>query len=169
MAAPTLYLVDTSVWIPLLRRSPADSSLAQRVAGLIAADAVATSGFVRFEVLRGARDEQHLDHLRTMLDGLHQLPTPEDLWDDAASLGVRMRRAGIVTQSSDLLIAAVALRAGATLLHGDRDFDVIAQHAPLNVESHLFSGPLKNAVTLSEAKGPYPRPGTDSTSLRSSK
>jgi predicted nucleic acid-binding protein len=71
------------------------------------------------------------------MDGLQHLPTAEDTWDDAAVLGMRMRRAGLVTQSSDLLIAAVGLRAGATILHRDRDFDLIAKHAPLKVESHL--------------------------------
>jgi predicted nucleic acid-binding protein len=32
---------------------------------------------------------------------------------------------------SDSLIAAVAMRIGASVLHADRDFEVIAKHAPL--------------------------------------
>jgi predicted nucleic acid-binding protein len=31
------------------------------------------------------------------------------------------------------VIATVAIRTGATLLHGDADFDAIARHAPLVV------------------------------------
>jgi predicted nucleic acid-binding protein len=106
MLAPTVYLVDTSVWIPLLRRSPPHEALATRVTNLIRADLVATTGLVRLEVLRGARDEAHLARLRTMMDGLQQLPTSEHTWDDAAMLGMRLQHAGLVTQSSDLLIAA---------------------------------------------------------------
>jgi hypothetical protein len=33
------------------------------------------------------------------------------------------------------LIAAVAMRHGATLLHRDQDFEVIARHTPLRVAS----------------------------------
>lgn len=137
ISAPTVYLVDTSVWIPLLRRSPPHEALATRVTNLIRADLVATTGLVRLEVLRGARDEAHLARLQTMMDGLLQLPTTEHTWDDAALLGMRLQHAGLVTQLSDLLIAAVALRAAATILHRDRDFDLIAEHVPLQVESHL--------------------------------
>lgn len=32
------------------------------------------------------------------------------------------------------LIAAVAIREGATLLHADRDFDTIARHTDLQIE-----------------------------------
>lgn len=111
--------------------------MAQRIAALISANVAATCGVIRFEVLRGARDERHFDQLRSMLDGLHQLPIPEALWEEAAALGMQTRRAGLVTQSSDLLIAAVATRAGAVLVHRDRDFDLIAGHSHLKVESHL--------------------------------
>ncbi|MGZ5294241.1 MAG: PIN domain-containing protein [Actinomycetota bacterium] len=34
----------------------------------------------------------------------------------------------------DCLIAAVAIREGATVLHADRDFDVIARHTDLRIE-----------------------------------
>jgi predicted nucleic acid-binding protein len=137
VTAPTLYLLDTSAWIPLLRRSPREVRLANRAGLLIQSDQVAATGPVRLEVLRGARDEAHLAQLRDLLASLQQLPTTEETWDDAAVLGVRLRRAGLVTQFSDLLIAAVAIRAGATVLHRDRDFDLMAQHAPLRVESYV--------------------------------
>jgi predicted nucleic acid-binding protein len=38
-----------------------------------------------------------------------------------------------VRKLEDCLVAAVALRHGATLLHRDHDFEVIARHAPLQV------------------------------------
>src|SRR5436309_123637 len=41
---------------------------------------------------------------------------------------------GIWADMTDCLIAAVAIREGATLLHFDHDFDVIARHTPLQVE-----------------------------------
>jgi predicted nucleic acid-binding protein len=39
--------------------------------------------------------------------------------------------------SIDLLIATVAMAYGATLVHRDRDFDLVAKHVPLVVESHV--------------------------------
>jgi predicted nucleic acid-binding protein len=121
----------------VFRRSPAQAGLSQRVASLIASNAVATTGIIRLELLRGTRNVQDFDRLRTMLNGLHQLPTSEELWEAAGQLGVQTRLAGLITQTTDLLIATVALRAGAVLLHRDRDFDLIAQHTALQVESHL--------------------------------
>ncbi|MBA3764697.1 MAG: PIN domain-containing protein [Actinobacteria bacterium] len=35
---------------------------------------------------------------------------------------------------NDCLIAAVAIRSGATVLHSDRDFDAIARHTELRIE-----------------------------------
>jgi predicted nucleic acid-binding protein len=132
-----LYLVDSSVWIPVLRRSPAQAGLSQRVASLVASNAVATTGIIRLELLRGTRNVQDFERLRAMLNGLHQLPTTEDLWEAAGQLGVQMQLAGLSTQTTDLLIATVALRARVVLLHRDRDFDLIAQHTALQVESYL--------------------------------
>jgi predicted nucleic acid-binding protein len=48
----------------------------------------------------------------------------------------RRRQAGVVVQSTDLLIATIAIRVGATLLHRDADFERIAQHSALKTEHH---------------------------------
>jgi predicted nucleic acid-binding protein len=132
-----LYLLDSSAWIPLLRRPRQETSLKRRVDELLAANAVATTGVVRLELLRGASDWQHLEVLRARLTGLHQLPTDELTFDEAGRLGLQLRLLGLSLQGTDLIIAAVALRAGATILHRDRDFDAIARHSPLLVESYV--------------------------------
>jgi predicted nucleic acid-binding protein len=103
---------------------------------LVAAQAAATTGVIRLEVLRGSRSPQHFQLSSRSLDALAQLSS-DDLWDEAACLGLQLRRLGVTAQSTDLLIAAVAIRAGATVLHRDRDFDAIARHTPLLVESPL--------------------------------
>lgn len=132
-----LYLVDSSAWVPYLRPPLGQTPLRQRISSLLALNAVASTGMVRLELMRGTRNHQELTGLQRLLDGLHQLPTPEDLWEEAGRLGLQMRLAGIAAQATDLLIAAVAVRAGAVVLHRDRDFDRIARHTPLQVESHL--------------------------------
>ena len=47
--------------------------------------------------------------------------------------GMRGLRGETVRKLEDCLVATVALRHGATLLHRDHDFEVIARHAPLRV------------------------------------
>jgi len=56
-------------------------------------------------------------------------------WERAAVIQRACRAHGETVRSMiDCLIAAVAIREGATLLHFDHDFDVIARHTPLQVE-----------------------------------
>jgi predicted nucleic acid-binding protein len=47
------------------------------------------------------------------------------------------RQHGITVASIGLLIAAVAIAHSATLLHRDSDFDLIANHISLTVESYV--------------------------------
>ena len=57
-------------------------------------------------------------------------------YEAAADLSRRCRAAGeTVRNLTDCLIAAVAVRSGATLLHRDHDFEVIARHTPLRIAS----------------------------------
>jgi predicted nucleic acid-binding protein len=131
------YLIETSAWIPTLRRGPTPAGLRERVRSLVAARHSATTGIVRLELLAAARDPREYDRVYWPLASSIQLPIDEQVCDEAAGLGFRLRRAGLVAQTTDLLIAAVAIRWGATLVHRDADFDRIAKHSPLAVESYL--------------------------------
>ena len=84
------------------------------------------------EVLAGARDEFHLMDLRRLLARAVMLPTDPTDYEDAAALYRRCRRKGeTVRKLIDCLIASVAISAGASVLHQDADFDVLARHAGL--------------------------------------
>ncbi len=113
------------------------SPLQARVDELLAADQVATTGIVRTELLVGTPDGEPFERLRSLLDGLQNLEITEADWDDAGRLGQRLRLAGETVQTTDLIIAAVAFRHQATVLHRDDDFERIARHAALKTESHL--------------------------------
>ena len=57
-------------------------------------------------------------------------------YDDAATLYRRCRQQGeTVRKLIDCLIAAVAIRGGVPVLHNDRDFDVLARHTELQLDS----------------------------------
>lgn len=129
-----MILVDTSAWIEFQRAtgSPAD----QAVTEAIRADSpLATTGLVILELLAGARDERQARDLRRLLDRCRFLPLEEPSDHEAAAAIYRTcRRAGTtIRRLPDCLIAAVAIRTGATLLHRDADFDAIARHLPLVV------------------------------------
>lgn len=85
------------------------------------------------EVLAGARDEAHARSLRRLLAACELLPTegPGD-YERAAALYRACRRGGETVRAiTDCLVGAVAIRAGALLLHCDADFDALARHTAL--------------------------------------
>ena len=89
---------------------------------------------------RGARSQEEWRRLRELLSALHLLAVTEEDWDEAARLGFQLRREGAAVPFTDLLIGAVAMRAGAVVLHRDRHFDVMASRLGLPVESHVGTG-----------------------------
>ena len=127
-------LADTSAWVEYLRgtRSPAHLQLRRLIADEVA---VVTTEVVVMELLAGASDDEELTRLSRLLGRFELLPV-EGLadYEAAAELYRRCRRADeTVRKLTDCLIAVVAIRAGAALLHRDQDFEVIARHAPLRV------------------------------------
>ena len=128
-----MILVDTSAWIEFLRDT--GSATCERVETLLGAE-IATCDAVRMEVLAGARDERHLQSLRGLLARAILIPTSPRDYDNAAALYRQCRRKGeTVRKSIDCLIAAVAISAEVPILHNDVDFDVLARHTPLQVDS----------------------------------
>ena len=127
-----MILVDTSAWIEFLRDT--GSPTCERV------DAVLDGEFaicdpVRMEVLAGARSARHLRDLERLMERGVPLHTTAADYDDAAALYRACRQRGeTVRKLVDCLIAAVAMRANAAILHQDRDFDVIARHTALEID-----------------------------------
>lgn len=126
-----MILIDSSAWIEFLRDT--QSPVCDEVDRLLAGDVVVCDA-VRMEILAGARDESHLRRLRGLLARAVLLPTDSRDYETAAGLYRRCRRGGeTVRRLIDCLIAAVASRHGAAILHADTDFDVLARHAGVAV------------------------------------
>ena len=138
-SVPLLSLIDSSIWIPVLRRThPAAPPLRTRIAELQGDGTAATTEPVVLELLRGARDDANYQRLDVELRALPCLTMTSERWQVAAELAYRLRRQhGMTFPTNDLLIASVAMAHGATLVHRDGDFDLIARHTPLRVESHV--------------------------------
>lgn len=126
-----MILVDTSAWVDFLRAadSPADIAVQEAMAGDIA-----TCDPVRMELLSGARTDQELHVLRSLLSRAVHLPTASPDYEEAALLYRRARAAGLtVRRHVDCLIAAIAIRHSVALLHADRDFTSLAECSALQI------------------------------------
>lgn len=128
-----MILVDTSAWVEFLRDT--GSPVSRRVDELLGSE-IATCDPIRMEILAGARDERHLDDLRRLLARASVLDTEPVDYEQAAALYRTCRRRGeTVRRLIDCLIAAVAIRSSIPVLHADADFDALARHSPLQVDS----------------------------------
>ncbi|MDQ3823443.1 MAG: PIN domain nuclease [Actinomycetota bacterium] len=131
-----MIVADTSAWIELFRAT--ESPVAVRLERLLAEGApVAVTDVIVMELLAGTRAEDDALALRSRLLALSLL-TLRGLadYEAAAALHRACRRAGEnVRKLVDCLIAVPTIDAGATLLHADADFDVLARHTALRVES----------------------------------
>jgi predicted nucleic acid-binding protein len=130
-----VILADTSAWVEYLRAT--GSLVHLRLRKLIADEGeLVTTEVVIMELLAGEPSPEGVAQLRRLLGRFDLLPV-EGLadYEAAAELYRRCRAGGETVRSlTNCLIAAVAVRSGATLLHRDQDFEVIARHTPLRVE-----------------------------------
>jgi predicted nucleic acid-binding protein len=121
--AADLLLADTSVWH--WARDPAARAALQAE---LDRGTIATCAIVDAELMVSARNARDADSLMAERHALRWLATPDDIWD--AVLGTQR---ALVDSSRhrtvkipDLIVAAVAGRHDATVLHYDADYDAIA-------------------------------------------
>lgn len=132
-----MTLVDTSAWVEYLRGTGSETHLQLRHL-ITSGHTLHTTDVVMMEVLAGGRDDAHVTRLSQLLARCDFVPVAGLAdFETAASLYRKCRRAGeTVRVLTDCLIAAVAMRAGVDLLHGDKDFEALARHTELK----LYSG-----------------------------
>ena len=128
-----MILVDTSVWIDVLRRSrPLD------LASLVDFDEIVTCLPVVQEVLQGFADERAYRLAREAMLALPIVESPlsGDAVLEAVGLYRAARRAGRTVRSSvDCLIAACAVRHDLEVLHRDRDYASLAAVSALRARA----------------------------------
>jgi hypothetical protein len=117
------YLLDKSAlarW-PKATVAPVLDELSDR--GLLA-----VCGAIEIEVIRSARTATEAQRVRWLLRGFDWLAMPDEIWDRAIDVQIQALHKGNhrALSMADLLVAATAERHGATVLHYDGDFDMIA-------------------------------------------
>jgi predicted nucleic acid-binding protein len=140
--SPELLLADTSAW-HWARDPRARAALqAELVRGT-----VATCAIVDAELMVSARGPQDADALAAERRALRWLSTPDDVWDTV----LRTQRALVDSarhrsvKLPDLIIAAVAHRHGATVLHYDGDYEAIAEITGQPTRWLVARGSLRSA------------------------
>lgn len=130
-----MILADTSAWVEYDRAT--GSAVDQRLTELIATDGpLAFTEPVLMEVVAGARDDRRETELRRLLlrFQLLRFNVMTD-FEGAARIYRRCRAGGITPRSKvDCVIAAVAWRAGASLLVNDADLRYVAQVTGISLD-----------------------------------
>ncbi|MEU5701104.1 PIN domain nuclease [Streptomyces aurantiacus] len=117
------YLIDKSA----LARYPKPAVRAV-IDPLHNAGLLAVCGAVELEVLHSARSKADAERIRDEMRGFDWLATPDEAWDRAVEVQTLLIDRGNwkALSVADLIIAATAERHGATVLHYDGDYDMIA-------------------------------------------
>ena len=129
-----MVVVDTSVWVDLLRGRPTPE--ADRLAAMLRAGApVVLTDVVFMELLAGGRTPRDAARLERRLRSFPILRLDSlEHFSLAAEMARASRRAGVAIRSRlDYLIAAVCVTADAPILHADADFDRLASCTALRV------------------------------------
>ncbi len=117
-------LIDSNVYIDLLRAKK--DVLASLYEWAEPRDRnLAICGMIRVEVLRGMKSLKAYQSISMMMDVMINVPSDNRLWSEATELAWNMDRKGIVIPGPDLIIAASALRLGATVMTSDAHFSKV--------------------------------------------
>jgi hypothetical protein len=133
-------LIDSSAWIEFFRATGSRANLAVRELVQERPHEIALTEPVVMELLAGAGTERAFAQIEKLTSGLPLLSVDAVLDHRDAAVAYRAVRAGggTVRKLLGCLIAVVAMRTGAVLVHRDRDFDVLATALPdLRVRSLL--------------------------------
>lgn len=125
-----MYLIDTSVWIEAFKKRPTF-----RIDEHFKVEDIYLCLPVYQEILQGIKEDSIFFTIKTILDYSNILESPisNETYMEATSIYRLARKKGITVRSSvDCLIAAIAIRNQATVVHMDRDFSHIARISPLS-------------------------------------
>jgi predicted nucleic acid-binding protein len=128
-----MTLIDTSVWIDFLagRDNPQVEAVETLVEGR---EDICICGVVLTEVLQGIRDDKEYEATKAVLSELVFLPMTPETFYMAAHIYRTCRSKGItIRNSTDCMIAAACLQHEASLLHNDKDFDLIGSQFDLQI------------------------------------
>ncbi|MEF0939109.1 type II toxin-antitoxin system VapC family toxin [Rhizobium sp. BR 362] len=128
-----MIVVDSSVWISLLR--DAETEAVRRLRNMMGAGPpdILVGDLILLEVLQGARGDRHAALIERNLRQFIVRPMLNDALAVKAARNYRfLRERGItIRKTIDVIIGTFCIEEGHVLLHDDRDFDPMAEHLGL--------------------------------------
>ncbi len=125
-----MTLVDTSSWIPFLRRG-GEEPVKRRVRDLLNNGSVAICPVILAELWMGAGSVKDRQDVRDLQDVVPCLPIDQQTWALSYRLASICCERGTPVPASDLLIAACAFNYGATLDAEDKHFATLETYRVL--------------------------------------
>ncbi|MFC6592326.1 PIN domain-containing protein [Deinococcus lacus] len=129
-----LVIVDSDVWSEGFRKvqgEPTPHLLMLRQ--LVTEGRVQMLGCIRQEVLQGLKSAATFERIRDQLQAFPDVALTERDYERAAKFFNLCRSKGIQGSSTDFLICASSVSYGLPVLTKDKDFDLYAQHLPLQL------------------------------------
>jgi predicted nucleic acid-binding protein len=129
-----MILVDTSIWIDFLR---GENSLERRILHKLIEDEeeISITGIILTEVLQGIKEDKKYQITKNyLLEFPIYEPVGSNTYIDAARIHRECRNNGKTVRSTiDCIIAAICLENDLSVLHKDRDYDIIQECVGLKV------------------------------------
>lgn len=128
-----MVIVDTSAWIEYFRDG--DPSVAQRVDCCLDRHLVGIGDLVYCEIMQGIRSDRERNSVSSLLLALPLFNMVGFQIAEKSAANYRLLRTRGVTiyKTIDVLIATFCIDQGFSLVHFDRDFDVMAPHLGLEL------------------------------------
>ncbi|MBW2486109.1 MAG: PIN domain-containing protein, partial [Deltaproteobacteria bacterium] len=92
-----MILIDTSVWIEVLRDK--NGRIVNVFRERVGEEIIAFSRFTQLELLQGAKNEQEWQQLDSYLSTQYYFETTDDTWRDAARIYFDLSKGGITINS----------------------------------------------------------------------
>lgn len=134
--AQSPVLVDTSVWIELLRRT--EHPLHPHLERLVAEDRARICAAVVAELIQGAVSAKDLAAAETLAETVPLLEAEDSHWLSAGRLARQVRQKGATVGLFDCYLAALAIKHDCLLLSLDKHFRLIAKASDLRLDPLAF-------------------------------
>jgi len=129
-------LVDTSAWIVSFKKKGNDE-LKEFLKRSLEERKALTNELIILELLRGCRNREEFQNLKTRLESLDRVEITKGVWERTFSLGFSLKRKGIIIPTVDLVIACLAMENDCFLLHHDRHFTMMRSYPALQLVDFL--------------------------------
>lgn len=127
-----MYLIDTSVWIDLLKGT--ENHHVQFLENLLDNGDAHLCEVTYAEICFGAKNESQFNKYTSYFSALPFLFLPHQWHEKVAQMGFELKRKGLKPFLGDLLIACIALHNQVPLLTRDNDFKAYQQIFGLKIE-----------------------------------